>query len=267
MPYTKPRTLVAANVADYGFRYADTVKRHDLGAFLDTPDGRRFRYCFVGTGGVQAEFGCCFPYKTVAVATAPTQLLGGGVVGSNKVTVTIGASEQPASGAFSVDDPFLVGGYVVIGNGTSQHPMNRMIIGNTSCTDAGGTITLTLDEPLDLAVTVGTTTIEVMFNRYAYVTSGNVTNSDYVGWVGMPAVTCDAGCYVWVQTRGPCWITSNSNTCNSAGDRSIYFVSNGSCVSGDDEASTDNTRQWIGYAIDASSSGASNAPFVMLQME
>ncbi|MBE3039221.1 MAG: hypothetical protein IMZ62_10470 [Chloroflexi bacterium] len=264
---TKPRTLVASNAVDYGFRYADTVKRHHLGHFIDMEDGRRFRYVYVGTGGLQAEFGCCFGYKSIVNAVAPTQVTGAGVVGSSKVCVTIGASEEPASGAFSVNDPFLVGGYVVIGNGTSQHPQNRRIIGNTSLTNAGGTITLTLDEPLDIAVTASTTNIEGMFNRYAWATSGNVTNSSYVTFIGMPAVTCDAGTYAWVQTRGPVWITSDGNTCNSAGDRRIYFVANGSVVSGDDVTSDINLLQMAGYAIDASGSAASNAPFVYLQME
>ena len=274
-PATPVKSVIGQNAQpiDYtgnyglGFRTAETVQRYPLGTFIDTPDGRRFRYCFVGTGGLQSEFGCCFPYKTVAVAVAPTQASGAGVAGSRKVTVTIGASEEPASGLFVVDDPFLVGGYVVIGNGANQHPQNRMIIGNTSCADTGGTITLTLDEPLDTAVTVGTTNIEIMFNRYAYVTSGNVTNSEYVTFIGMPAITCDAGSYCWVQTRGPVWITSNSNTCNSAGDRSIVFVANGSCVSGDDDSTTDNTRQIAGYAIDMSGSASSNAPFVFLECE
>ncbi len=263
----RPRVLVASNAVDYGFRYADSTQRHPLGRYIDTQDGRRFRYVYVGTGGLQSEFGCCFPYKTHANAVAPTQLQGGGVAGSNKVTVTVGASEEPASGLFVADSPYLVGGYVVVGNGTSQHPDNRMIIGNTATTASGGSMVLTLDEPLATAVTAATTNIEVMMNRYAYVTSGNVTNSGFVTFIGMPAVTCDAGDYAWVQTRGPCWITSDGNTCNSAGDRRVFFVSNGSVVSGDDVTSDINLLQMAGYAIDASSDQASNAPFVWLEME
>jgi hypothetical protein len=44
----------------------------------------------------------------------------------------------------------LVGGYVVLGNGSSQHPQNRRIVANTVEAGGGGTITLTLDEALDL---------------------------------------------------------------------------------------------------------------------
>ena len=247
---------------------ADAAQMYRLGQFYDDPiDGRRWRYGYVGTGGVQSEFGGCFPYKAVVNAIAPAQATGAGVADSYTVSATIGASEEPASGAFTVNDPFLVGGYVVIGNGTSQHPETRRITGNTVLTNAGGIITLTLDRPLTAAVVVGTTNIEIMFNKWAYVTSGNVTQSGYVTFVGIPAVTAAAGKYVWFQTLGLDWVTSNSATCNSAGDRNIYLVSNGSAVSGDDEDTTDNTRQFIGVAADASSSGSSNAPFVNLQME
>lgn len=249
-----------------GVRTAETTQRFPLGTIKDTADGRRFRYVFVGTGGLQTEFGCTFNYKTVAAAVAPTQTSGSGDAGSNKITVTIGASEEPNSGAFKKDDSFLVGGYIVIGNGSSQHPQNRMIIGNTAVTNAGGTTDLTLDEPLDTAVTAATTTIEVMFNRYACVTSGNVTNSEYVTFIGMPAVTCDAGDYCWVQTRGPCWITSNSATCDSAGDRTIVWAGNGSVVSSND-ITVESGMQIAGRAIDVSSSGSSNAPFVLLECE
>jgi hypothetical protein len=274
---TAPRVLVASSAVDYGFRYADTSQRHPLGMFVDKEfngrkDGRRFRYGFVGTGGLQSEFGCCFSYKTIAYTGAPAQVTGTGVIGSRYVTVTIGASEQPASGAFIVDDPFLVGGYVVICNGARQHPMNRMIVGNTSCTNAGGTIVLTLDEPLDLDVTAATTGIEIMFNRWAYVTTGNIApatgyGQGFVTFLGMPAVTCAAGVYAWIQTRGPCWITSDGNTCDSAADRRIYFASNGSAVSGNDVTGDVGVQQFAGNAMDASSTGASNTPFVWLEME
>jgi hypothetical protein len=251
----------------FGVRTEETTQRFPLGTFKDYPDGRRFRYCYVGTGGLQAEFGCCFPYKTIAYAVAAVQASGAGTAGSYKVSVTIGASEEPQSGVFSINDPFLVGGYIVVGNGGNQHPQNRMIVGNTAVTTAGGVCTLTLDEPLESVCTAASTGLEIMFNRYAYVTSMNVTNSGYVTPIGMPAVTCDAGAFAWVQTRGPCWITSDSNTCNSDGDRRIYFANNGSCVSGNDITGDVGVQVFAGNAIDASSDGASNAPFVYLQLE
>jgi len=257
----KPQILPTIDV-----RVIDIAKKYPLGERYAKPDGRTFRYTYVGTGGLQAEFGSCFGYKTVAVAAAPAQATGAGVVGSYTVSATIEANEEPASGAFSTNDPFMVGGSIVIGNGRDQHPQNRRIVGCTSLTNAGGIITLTLDEPLDTVVTVGTTTIEIAFNPYAYSTSGNVTNSEYVWFNGVPAITCAAGSYTWVQTAGPAWITSNFVTGKSLGARSIYFVANGSVVSGNDEDTTDNTRQLAGYPIDMSGSSSSNAPFVMLQI-
>jgi len=265
---TKPRTLVGANVADYGFRYADTVQRHPLGHFIDTEDGSRFRYVYVGTGGLQSEFGCFFAYKTVANAVVPTQTAGSVTKGSYKLTVTIDTAAGPASGAFAENSPYLIGGYAVIGNGTLQHPQMRRIVGNIGATTgSGGTTTLVFDEPLDTTVVVNTTNVEVMLNRYSYVTSAFITAASYGTFIGMPAVTCDAGSYAWVQTRGPCWITSDGNTCDSALDRRVYFFDDGSCRSGNDVTGDVNVMQFAGNAMDASSSGASNAPFVWLEME
>jgi hypothetical protein len=83
----------------------------------------------------------------------------------------------------------------------------------------------------------------------------------------MPACELTLNHFGWVQTAGPCWITSDSNTCNSDGDRQIYFANNGSVVSGNDVTGDVNVQQLAGHAIDMSSSGASNAPFVNLMLE
>jgi hypothetical protein len=229
---------------------------------------RRFRYGFVGTGGLQSEFGCCYPLKTIPNRVLAVQANGGSAsAGSRLLTITIGAAASDGiagNGAIALDE--LIGGYITIGNGGNQHPQNRLLLGNTVNAAGATSCTVLLDYPLDTAVTPGTTNIEVLMNPYRYLTSGNVTNSDYVAFMGMPAVTCSAGYWTWIQDRGPCWGTNNNATCNSAGDRSIYFVSNGSWVSGDDESTTDNTRQLAGFAIDMSGSGAQNAPFLDLMI-
>jgi hypothetical protein len=89
-----------------------------------------------------------------------------------------------------------------------------------------------------------------------------------VTFVGVPAVGATSGQYFWVQTWGPAWITSNSNTCDSANDRNIFFVANGSVVSGGDITHTTDHPifQQAGVALDMSGSSASNAPFVLLQI-
>jgi hypothetical protein len=227
---------------------------------------RRFRYAFVGTGGLQSEFGACYSKKAIPNAVAPAQVGQAGTAGSFQVTITVGATAGVAgNGIIAVDE--LIGGTVVVGNGTNQHPDNRCILCNTSVASGGGACTLTLDDPLVTAVTVGTTNIETMMNPYGYLTSGNVTNSAYVTFLGMPAVTCAAGVWTWVQDRGPCWITSDGLTAAAASDRAVYFGPNGSVHSRTEITEGSHpVFQLAGYCIDASSSGSSNAPFVDLQL-
>jgi len=264
-----PRVFVPSNTVDYGPYYADTVQRHPLGHYIDLDGGSRFRYVYVGTGGLQSEFFCCFAAcKSLRYAAAPAQVAGAGVAGSRTVTFTVHTDDGPAAGLFVADSPYLIGGRIVIGNGGSQHPETRTITGNTATTSSGGSMTVTLNYPLTASVTAATTGIEANLNPYSYVTSGNVTQSGYVWFIGLPAVTCDAGVYTWVQTRGgPTWATSDNNTCNSAGDRRIFIQNNGSVISGDDITGDVSIQQCAGDAVDMSSSGASNAPFIMLHME
>lgn len=268
----------AEEYSDWAFlNTASTVKdgRRELGDRVITPDGRVYRYAKAGTGGVLAQMGAANTLRTINVAVAPAQAaalsdkvgvaaLAAGVVGSYRVTFTKDATcNLSADGVIAEDE--LRGAYIVIGNGSAQSPQMRCIVGNPASATGAASLTVTLDAPLLTAVTVGTTTIEVMFNPYNNL-SGNYSNSGYTSFLGVPAAVATVGQYFWLQTWGPCWITSDSNTCNSVSDREIFFVANGSVVSGADASDTTTSFQRAGFAMDASSSGASNAPMVMLQI-
>jgi hypothetical protein len=171
-----------------------------------------------------------------------------------------------ATGVLSKDE--MRGGYIVVGNGNAQHPQMRQIVGHAALATAGGSLTLQLDAALITAVTPATTTIEFMENPF-YNLKADGSGGGYVTFVGIPAVRATTGQYFWVQTWGPCWITSNSNTCDKADDREIYFVDNGSVVSGYDVTYTSSHPlmfQKAGVALDMSGSSASNAPMVLLQL-
>jgi hypothetical protein len=242
--------------------YAQSItQNYPLGTKRTYEDGRVFRYVKARTA-LNTEFGCCYNAKTVTCAVAPTQATGAGTAGQFKVTMTVAAGDGLSGGGVIATNE-LAGGYVVIGNGASQHPQNRLILANTS-TSGGGPCTLTLAEALETTVTVNTTTIETLMCPWI-VSDGNATNSEYVTFKGMPACQMTINYYGWIQTQGPCWITSDTHTCDSINDRRIYFVCNGSVKSGNDI--TGNINQLAGHAIDASSTGASNAPFVNLCME
>jgi hypothetical protein len=241
------------------------TQNYPLGTKREYPDGRVFRYVFAAEA-LEPEFGCLYTLKSITNAVAPAQATGAGAIGDVKVTLTVAAGDGKAgNGAIALNE--LAGGYVVIGNGTNQHPENRRITANTAVTAPGGVCTLTLDEALTIVVTVGTTNIEAVMNRYGYVKNGNTSGDGYQTFIGLPARRVTTQYYAFVQTQGIIWATSDGATCNSAGDRQIYFANNGSLVSGNDVAGDINVQQLAGHAVDASSGGASNAPFVDLCCE
>jgi hypothetical protein len=253
-----------------GVREISLTKNYPLGTKRTYADGRIFRYVYAAEA-LEPEFGCLSTIKTITNAVAPAQATGAGAVDDYKVTCTVASGDGITSnGAVLVNS--LAGGYVVIGNGGSQHPQNRMITANTAVNAGGGVCTLTLDEPLDTVVLVGgsgvsASNIEVLLNRYAYVKNGNTSGTGYQTFIGLPARRIPSTYYGWVQTQGILWGTSDNNTCNSDGDRQIYFANNGSFVSGNDVTGDVNVQQLAGHAVDASSNGGSNAPFVDLCCE
>lgn len=247
-----------------GTREESATQNYPLGTLRAYPDGRKFRYVKARTA-LEPEFGAGYAAKTIANAVAPVQGTGVGVIGAYTVKVTVGATDGLAgNGAIAANE--LVGGFIVIGNGTSQHPMNRRITANTVVAAGGGTTTVTVDEALEQNVTAGATNLETLMNPWI-LSDMYVTNSAYVTARGMPARRMTISYFGWVQTAGPCWITSDGNTCDSAGDRQVYFAANGSVVSGNDVTGDINVQQLAGHAIDMSGSGASNAPFVNLCLE
>jgi len=252
---------VLSGGAPQGTREQSETQNYALGTKREYADGRRFRYIKARTA-LEPEFGAAYAAKTITQAVAPTQGSGIGLAAGYTVKITVGATDGLAgNGAIAADE--LVGGHVVIGNGSSEHPENRLIVGNTVVAANGGTSILTLDEPLvENAVGRG---VETLMNRWI-LSDMNVTNSAYVTARGMPARRMTINYFGWAQTKGPCWITSNSNTCNSAGDRTLVFASNGSVVSSDD-ITVESGFQIAGKAIDMSGSSASNAPFVDLELE
>jgi hypothetical protein len=231
---------------------------------------RTYHYCYA-SGTCYPQLGAYKAKKTNTVAVAPTQSttvdaktgVAAGKTGSYYVSVTIDAVIGVlATGVLHANE--LAGGFIVIGNGSGQAPQMRQIVSHPALATTGGTLLVKVDMPLVADVTAATTTIELMESPF-YCIVADGSGGDYVTFIGIPAAPATSGQWVWVQTWGPCWITSNSNTCDSARDRTIVFVGNGSVESSNDETVEDGF-QIAGVALDMSGSGASNAPFVLLQI-
>jgi hypothetical protein len=246
---------------------ASDTQIYAIGTRRVLSDGRVFRYSKAGNPYVHTEFGAANHYKTDISAVAPAAGTGASLAaGATTITVTVGGSTGPnGDGTLAVNQ--LAGGYVVIGNGGSQHPCNRRIVSNAVLASAGP-VNIVLEAGIHTAITQGTTYIEVYPNPYAGLIGGAGAggDGDYQSFLGIPAINATVGQYFWLQTKGPCWITSDSNTGKHANGRVLYFTSNGSVVGATGTTYAD--YQPAGYAIDLNASGSvSNSPLVMLQLE
>jgi hypothetical protein len=271
LPANPVKTLVNLRMPD--IETVDTVQRYPLGTIFRDGD-RSYRYCYAN-GTVNPEVGAYKAKKTNTNAAAPTQAtaaaqaaaypgetLAAGVVGSTYVTVTIDSEIGIlTTGALSENE--LAGGYIVIGNGSAQHPQIRQIVSHPALA-AAGSLTVKIDRPLGVAVTAATTNLELMECPY-YCLKADNAGGDYVTYLGVSACVAASGQWFWLQTWGPCWITSDGNTCDSAKDRTLVWQGNGSVVSSND-ITMESGFQIAGVALDMSGSGASNAPFVFLQI-
>jgi hypothetical protein len=234
-----------------------------VGDGLETPDGRRFRLAKAG-GTIKAWFGAQNPLETIANAVAPAQATGAGTVGSRFVTLTKGATAGVLGGGVIAKDE-LAGSMIVVGNGTNEEPQNRLIVANPASASGSASLTVQLDAPLGVAVSVGVHNIETMPNRFSYI---NNAGDAYSTFVGVPTRHATIGQYVWVQTKGLIWITSDDNTAAAANDRAVYFANNGSLLSrAQITEGSHPVYQLAGYVMDASSTGNNNAPFVELCLE
>jgi hypothetical protein len=260
LPPNPLKSLVNMRMPD--IETPDSIQQYPLGTIF-REDDRSYRYCYF-TANSKPYWGVYKPKKTNTVAVAPVQATGAGAIGSVTVTVTIDTEIGIlTTGVLSENE--LAGGYVVIGNGSNQYPQTRRIVSHPALATTGGSLTLTIDRPLGVAVTAATTTIELMECMY-YCVKGDGLSDGYSSFIGVPACVVTSGQWAWVQTYGPVWITSDSNTCDSANDREIFFVANGSVVSGGSLTYQGSSYQRAGFALDMSGSSASNAPFVFLQL-
>lgn len=247
--------------------YAQSAtQNYILGAHRTMWDGRVFRYAKATNTITNNKNGLKFHAKLSEgiTYTAPLQTQ---LVGDTTIKIDSG------KGAAGVAKDELVGGYVMIHTHGDNYQHFRGIIGNTLA-DADGYIIITLDMPLNVAITLSHG-VEVYPNPYASVrlcdgTSGHVGNK-FSSVAGMPYVkTSVANQYIWIQTWGPIWINPHGASLQDAdlvkNERQLVFDFEGSvCVVGD-AVDTTVSLQHAGFIIDRTAHHASGPPLVMLQI-
>ncbi len=170
---------------------SSTTKKAILGQLRIFPDGRKFRYGKAG-GALVAGSACV---GAVAVANHFGQVQTSGAanaVGATQVSVYVGATEVTAN---QYDD-----GFLQMYRGAAGTVGRQYKIASHTVSAAGGEIiTVTLDEPLQVA-TLTTDYFSLIPNRYSSVTEVSAKATNFAG-VAVCAVA--SGSYAWLQTGGP----------------------------------------------------------------
>lgn len=246
---------------------ASLTQNFGLGAMLQKPDGRVYRYALATNIISDIRFGLKFWSELVdgIAYTAPLQ-----VEDTGGLTILVDSGK----GAAGVAVNELADGWLIIHTGTDYESQFRRVVSNTVA-DASGYVTLTVDLPFNIDIETGYG-VEVCPNPWASVRLASAgggaggTPNEYSSVAGMPHVkTAVADMYMWLQTWGPCWVNPHgtAGTAATADRRGLVFDREGSISAIDESVSSDVAQQYAGFIIGRESSGnGTGPPLVFLQI-
>ena len=220
---------------------------------VDPTDGRVFRYVKAGAA-LLAGFGAACAKG--CVITGEAELLhANAAIGDSVVRIS-----QPSITLNQFAD-----GYAILGHGTAGHTMRR-IVSNTASEATTDHVDITLEQPLTVALTTASR-IDVMYPIYSGLKQGMATVGEQESFLGIPNIAIASGEYGWIQTWGPCYATPGGGTTpgDSANDRMVYFVGDGSVNGGAHLTYAGKAYQFAGFIIQPND-GLGNPPLVMLQI-
>ena len=270
MDFAVPYDL--SDIYNLGLGTVETTQRYVCGQRSISEDGAVDKYCYASVA-VASEFGAVNIHGGNSAGSVYSNTISSHVIpvaasiGDRQIQVTIGAYDGDASGGLVYANE-LIGGYAIVGNGTSQHPETIRIIGNTGIATGGGVITVYLKRPLSIALTASTSYCEILANPYSMTENANTLNSAYATVVCVPQTVAAAGNFYWGRTWGPKWVTSDNKTGYDANARSLWFMQNGSLSSGSQVTFTSYHPLWqyAGYAMELTSASHSGPPLCYLQL-
>ena len=244
-----------------------TTPQYSLGTRLVYSDGRVFRYAKAG-GTLITSYGC---ENSLQSAIARTSLTYSAAIGAKSVTfdtavtdgICINGAGTTTAGLFSKDE--LVGGFIVIEKviGNVDNCETRRITGNSAVT-AIGSITVTFDDPLAVAVDTDEYAC-CMFSPYQNVQSSSYGNAQAVG---VPCMIATVGQYLWIQTWGPCWVTTQPRVNTQLYDGQVVFRHDGTVDIQNDGEAIVQYAQHAGFVLSNAQGGhhSQGGAFIMLQI-
>lgn len=232
-------------------------QKHPLGTRMILEDGRVFVYARCGGAIARLDLGV---KNNLPQGVAQRSIAAAVAIGEKSVTVTCASPDGASQDGNIVEDEF-EGGYILffVGSGSTQTPQMRRVVSNTAGTTS---IVFTFDRALSVALT-DSHKVEVIASPYrSVVISAGCTRS--VAGVPM-ATTTAAGQFLWLQTWGSCWLSSQAG-CGVAGNVGLTFRTDGSLSEMLSAVAGAVTNQYAGYVLAGTIANTQGAPFFMLQL-
>lgn len=180
-----------AQVSAQAILSESSTQLHSLGTYMETADGRGFRYA--KNGAVATVAGKV--YQGPALDATNMQPSGG----LTPAAAAIGDTSVTISTSTTLAANLLAGGYMSVVVTPGQGYTYR-IKGNTVTAGAAGLV-VTLEDPIQIALT---TSSRVIFTRHPYDGIVIEPGTPTARIAGVPTFIITAAYYGWVQTKGPC---------------------------------------------------------------
>lgn len=172
------------------------VQKEALGTLRVMADGRKFRYC--RNGAVALAVG--IPIQSAAAVANNINLATVANVARGATTV------QVTNGGTAVMADQYAGGYLQINAGAGLG-LQYLISSHTAEATGAGTITVSLAEPIRVALTSATSMCSLIYNPWASVV---VAAAATTMPAGVPPIAVTASYYFWSQTGGVCCLLNTA---------------------------------------------------------
>jgi hypothetical protein len=184
-------------------------------------------------------------------------------IGATSVTLlTVNTDGAAGTGLIALDE--FKGGEIVLFKAGVDTPVRRGIIGNTARAATGSVaVTFYLDSPLNIALTTSDAG-EAMQNPWSYVVHDTEIGHPVVGVPTVPASA--AGMYLWLQTRGLCFVSPQSGVGVAGAGIGCYWRHDGSIDTYANIGAYVST-QYAGFVAAESLTHTQGAPFFFLQID
>lgn len=212
------------------------TKKEELGTLRVTQDGRKFRYARAGAGALAAG--------KLAVRTTVNAHVINQAMPATPAAVPIGTRiiALTAGGAVTYAENYFAGGYFQINDATGEG--HQYLIESSTAVSAGTAITITLAEPIRVALVGSTSEWSLIASPWMYAIQATTAAAVPIG---VTPIVVTALYYYWAQTGGVANVFTDGTPAIGA------KVTNGTLVAGSVKATSAASNEIstiVGYMLE-----------------